>query len=821
MNTKPFSIILIAMLFAILMLGTTINQAKAEPTGSLPVAVQKKLKKLIQRSKTAAGEMKKLLGSITKGSTPAAFFSRHSELVFAYAQGHAYGVLVVLNESGVDLKKINQTSGGKLAAIVTSHAAIDKIYGQGREVAQVEQILGLKQYQNKDIDRAIYVNSVYQIKMGATTRSDWPVKKKTLSPQELRKYQQWFGPRPSHVHFRPDGVVGVSGSIHSDVPLGGFNYSTGVTWQMQGKDLTLNWYDGVTFTFLYDEMKNQIAANSPNKQWRAILIPSWTFQAQKKLYIISKIAKGETVDSQAKAKPTLYKEVERHKLSSPIQKEQIEGVWIMAQPGVNGDSAVLDFRANGFFLPWYKLSGKAKQANFYIKNNIPEYVFGTMANDWRRPAKFAFALTIPFLHGFLKRRSTFDHKRRHRIRDERAFDEWQLLDNNIIRISRRFYQVSVEKDRLLLQAYAVCTNEIKTATDCWRKKIIVRAKKQELKNWVFKRMDSQQRRDYNTYSSIELLRILPTPKSGPFKLQTKVTTPDYVSLLKSSQHLASEAIPGFMIIDSVINIYRGADSSIEHRFAGQLKLALQLGFGRWLLERKKLGKPICTSYIHSLNPRNKTERETRDILQDYCRDNTTTSGQAKANRATTATPKKTRAKTEALATKPTIVKKPAVNTLAGCWNWSNGSYIVINANGTARNGPVNARWKTVDKAKRHFSISWPPLIDTLTLSAKGDTLSGANNIGFPIFASRQTGAASGLVGRWLWSNGISVNVQPNTTVSGGPFSGTWRKSGKQWLIKWPVLDRVSLSADGLSLKVKNQFGAVTAKRDANCRRAKE
>jgi len=167
--------------------------------------------------------------------------------------------------------------------------------------------------------------------------------------------------------------------------------------------------------------------------------------------------------------------------------------------------------------------------------------------------------------------------------------------------------------------------------------------------------------------------------------------------------------------------------------------------------------------------------------------------------------------------KPTVVNPPPTVSPVGCWKWSNGANIVIDANGNAHNGPVNAKWKTINKAQASYKIIWPPILDTLTLSKNGKALSGSNSFGFPITAKRKTGNGSNLFGRWLWSNGTMVDIHPDNSVSVAHFRGKVRKSGKSWIIEWPVDDAITLSKDGLNLSAKNQFGSVTAKRDNNCK----
>jgi len=165
------------------------------------------------------------------------------------------------------------------------------------------------------------------------------------------------------------------------------------------------------------------------------------------------------------------------------------------------------------------------------------------------------------------------------------------------------------------------------------------------------------------------------------------------------------------------------------------------------------------------------------------------------------------------------VKTSVTNSqLVGCWNWSNGPHIVINKDGSVRNGAVNATWKYINKVKNIYSITWPSVADSLSLIKNGTQLYGINNLGFPILATRKSGTSSSLVGTWLWSNNITAHINSNNTVVAGHLKGTWHQSGKNWIIEWPIIDNIVVAKDGSSLTVKNQFGAVTAKRDVNCKK---
>lgn len=154
--------------------------------------------------------------------------------------------------------------------------------------------------------------------------------------------------------------------------------------------------------------------------------------------------------------------------------------------------------------------------------------------------------------------------------------------------------------------------------------------------------------------------------------------------------------------------------------------------------------------------------------------------------------------------------------LPGCWNWSNGAYITIDAQGIARNGLFSGTWTAVDETGGGYTITWPSFVDTLTLSADGSTLNGTNNFGLPVSATRKSGNAPGVEGTWLWSSGVTMAIRSDASISGGAFRGTWNKADSKWIFEWPLVDAISLTADGLSLSWKNQFGAATAKRDATC-----
>ncbi|HHJ17499.1 MAG TPA: hypothetical protein ENJ80_12455 [Gammaproteobacteria bacterium] len=184
-------------------------------------------------------------------------------------------------------------------------------------------------------------------------------------------------------------------------------------------------------------------------------------------------------------------------------------------------------------------------------------------------------------------------------------------------------------------------------------------------------------------------------------------------------------------------------------------------------------------------------------------------GQAPAQKRTQSVTKPQEAKASAPVKKPT----PA---LAGCWRWSNGPYIVVKKDGSVLNGVIPGSWKTVDEKGGRYSIAWPSITDTLTLSENGSGLSGTNIFGMPVSAKRVSGDSGGLEGQWLWMNGIQVAIAADKTVAGGPFKGLWRKSGQSYVIEWPIIDDIHMAKNQASLQGRNQFGEFAAERDSSC-----
>jgi hypothetical protein len=75
--------------------------------------------------------------------------------------------------------------------------------------------------------------------------------------------------------------------------------------------------------------------------------------------------------------------------------------------------------------------------------------------------------------------------------------------------------------------------------------------------------------------------------------------------------------------------------------------------------------------------------------------------------------------------------------LAGVWTWSTGGEAVIKPGGALTKGPLTATWT----CKNNLAVLiWSHgFTDHLTLSPDAASLSGSNNLGFPITATRKEG----------------------------------------------------------------------------------
>jgi hypothetical protein len=153
-----------------------------------------------------------------------------------------------------------------------------------------------------------------------------------------------------------------------------------------------------------------------------------------------------------------------------------------------------------------------------------------------------------------------------------------------------------------------------------------------------------------------------------------------------------------------------------------------------------------------------------------------------------------------------------VDPIVGCYQWFNNTPVTIHADGTVTGGPFTARWRLVDAQRRAYTLTWPVMVETLTVSADQRTMSGGNQYGYPISGGRVTGSV-GLVGTWHWANGWNVDVKPNGTFTSGTFRGTWRavdaSRGLYEMNRPSPTDSVVLLGGGTRIAGLNQYGVAT------------
>lgn len=80
--------------------------------------------------------------------------------------------------------------------------------------------------------------------------------------------------------------------------------------------------------------------------------------------------------------------------------------------------------------------------------------------------------------------------------------------------------------------------------------------------------------------------------------------------------------------------------------------------------------------------------------------------------------------------------------IVGEWDWVWGSTAVVNADGTVQGIaliPNSGTWECTDPAQRKFTLRWKlgGWVDTVTLSADGNTVDAVNNIGMGFQAHRK------------------------------------------------------------------------------------
>jgi TIR domain-containing protein len=160
---------------------------------------------------------------------------------------------------------------------------------------------------------------------------------------------------------------------------------------------------------------------------------------------------------------------------------------------------------------------------------------------------------------------------------------------------------------------------------------------------------------------------------------------------------------------------------------------------------------------------------------------------------------------------------PGSDPIVGCWHWFTNAPVVINANGLMTGGPFTAQWRLVDPARRVYTFTWPEAVDSSTLSPDGSSLSGGNQYGFNMSATR-IGVGLGIPGMWRWYNGVVVAIQPDGSFLAGNIRGHWRGSGTSYTLTWPKpVDTVTLSADHTRVDGSNQYGVhISGTKTGSC-----
>jgi TIR domain len=176
------------------------------------------------------------------------------------------------------------------------------------------------------------------------------------------------------------------------------------------------------------------------------------------------------------------------------------------------------------------------------------------------------------------------------------------------------------------------------------------------------------------------------------------------------------------------------------------------------------------------------------------------------------------------ALRPTAEKKVPVRTaattapegLAGCWLYNN-VLIKMDSAGRVMAPIAGAHWSS--EGGNRYAISWPDFVDTITLSADGQSLAGSDNYGPVISAQRISGAQQGFAGVWLWSDGLTVTVSEDGSIADGISRGKWHSvGGEAYRIEWanfPV-DQLAMSSDAQTLSGRNQFGNTVGGRRVPC-----
>ena len=74
--------------------------------------------------------------------------------------------------------------------------------------------------------------------------------------------------------------------------------------------------------------------------------------------------------------------------------------------------------------------------------------------------------------------------------------------------------------------------------------------------------------------------------------------------------------------------------------------------------------------------------------------------------------------------------------LVGTWNMSNNVPLLVYANGSFSAATFSGTWQTVDASRGIYTLTWPDPVDSVTLSADDQTISGGNQYGVATSGTR-------------------------------------------------------------------------------------
>jgi hypothetical protein len=181
-----------------------------------------------------------------------------------------------------------------------------------------------------------------------------------------------------------------------------------------------------------------------------------------------------------------------------------------------------------------------------------------------------------------------------------------------------------------------------------------------------------------------------------------------------------------------------------------------------------------------------------------------------SNDANNSTPMKSNPIKNEVAAAPAPAVVSSLDPVVGCYQWFNNAPVTIRRDGTVIGGPFTAQWHA-GGTTRAYTITWPPAVDTVTISPDQRSLNGANQYGFPTSGTRKAGSV-GFVGIWRWPNGVPVTVYPDGTFTAASFHGTWQGTDPSrgiYTLTWPSpVDNLKLTADGTRLAGVDQYGIV-------------